>query len=208
MMKYCLTILCMVFAIELHAQETPNARQARRMFDEAYQKVYGPQGSRLTYSVNIIGLYKTQGTIWTKGKKSKYVEERYMAWVNAATYTRVDRKKKTVTIFDVNDQSRDKYASKFTFLPDNYTYHIANDKRGYVITLKAKKGVKGIKEAAVLLDHHTRFPLSVRVKVGFFHTTIKISNFKTGDISDQVFVFPQRQYSDYEIIDNRTSARR
>ena len=208
MMKYCLTILCMVFAIELHAQETPNARQARRMFDEAYQKVYGPQGSRLTYSVNIIGLYKTQGTIWTKGKKSKYVEERYMAWVNAATYTRVDRKKKTVTIFDVNDQSRDKYASKFTFLPDNYTYHIANDKRGYVITLKAKKGVKGIKEAAVLLDHHTRFPLSVRVKVGFFHTTIKIANFKTGDISDQVFVFPQRQYSDYEIIDNRTSARR
>lgn len=208
MNKFCLMLLCMVFAVGLHAQETPNARQARRMFDEAYQKVYGPQGSRLTYSVNIIGLYKTQGTIWTKGKKSKYVEDRYMAWINAATYTRVDRKKKTVTIFDVNDQSRDKYASKFTFLPDNYTYHIANDKRGYVITLKAKKGVKGIKEAAVLLDHHTRFPLSIRVKVGFFHTTVKISNFKTGDIADQTFVFPQRQYSDYEIIDNRTSARR
>lgn len=208
MNKFCLMLLCMVFAVGLHAQETPNARQARRMFDEAYQKVYGPQGSRLTYSVNIIGLYKTQGTIWTKGKKSKYVEDRYMAWVNAATYTRVDRKKKTVTIFDVNDTSRDKYASKFTFLPDNYTYHIANDKRGYVITLKAKKGVKGIKEAAVLLDHHTRFPLSIRVKVGFFHTTVKISNFKTGDIADQTFVFPQRQYSDYEIIDNRTSARR
>ncbi len=208
MNKYCLMLLCMVFAIGLHAQETPNARQARRMFDEAYQKVYGPQGSRLTYSVNIIGLYKTQGTIWTKGKKSKYVEERYMAWVNAATYTRVDRKKKTVTIYDADDKSRDKYASKFTFLPDNYTYHIANDKRGYVITLKAKKGVKGIKEAAVLLDHHTRYPLSIRVKVGFFHTTIKISNFKTGDVSDQTFVFPQRQYGDYEIIDNRTSTRR
>ncbi len=208
MIKYYLTLLCMVFTIGLHAQETPNARQARRMFDEAYRMVYGSQGSRLTYSVNIIGLYKTQGTIWTKGKKSKYVEDRYMAWTNAATYTRVDRKKKTVTIFNVDDTSRDKYASKFTFLPDNYTYHIASDKRGYVITLKAKKGVKGIKEAAVLLDHHTRYPLSIRVKVGFFHTTIKISNFKTGDISDQTFVFPRQQYSDYEIIDNRTSTRR
>ncbi len=208
MTRLYLTLLCMLFSFGLHAQESPNARQARRMFDEAYQKVYGPQGSRLTYSVNIIGLYKTQGTIWTKGKKSKYVEDRYMAWVNAVTYTRVDRKKKTVTLYSTDDQSRDKYASKFTFLPDNYTYRIANDKRGYVITLKAKKGVKGIKEAAVLLDHHTRFPISVRVKVGFFHTTIKISNFKTGDISDQVFVFPRQQYSDYEIIDNRTSTRR
>lgn len=203
MIKYYLTLLCMLFTIGLHAQESPNSRQARRMFNEAYQKVYGPQGSRLSYSVNIIGIYKAQGTIWTKGKSSKFVEDRYTAWNDQITYTRVDRKKKTVTIYRSDDQSRDKYASKFTFKPDNYNYHIANDKRGYVITLKAKKGVKGIKEADVLLDHHTRNPISIRVKVGFFHTTIKITNFKTGGISDQAFVFPHQQYSNYGIIDNR-----
>ncbi|OYP36223.1 hypothetical protein CIK90_10645 [Prevotella sp. P5-126] len=173
------------------------------MFNEAYQKVYGPQGSRLSYSVNIIGIYKAQGTIWTKGKSSKFVEDRYTAWNDQITYTRVDRKKRTVTIYRSDDESRDKYASKFTFKPDNYNYHIANDKRGYVITLKAKKGVKGIKEADVLLDHHTRNPISIRVKVGFFHTTIKITNFKMGGISDQAFVFPRHQYSNYGIIDNR-----
>lgn len=203
MIRYYLTLLCMLFTIGLHAQESPNSRQARRMFNEAYQKVYGPQGSRLSYSVNIIGIYKAQGTIWTKGKSSKFVEDRYTAWNDKITYTRVDRKKKTVTIYRSDDQSRDKYASKFTFKPDNYNYHIANDKRGYVITLKAKKGVKGIKEADVLLDHHTRNPISIRVKVGFFHTTIKITNFKTGGISDQAFVFPHQQYSNYGIIDNR-----
>lgn len=203
MIRYYLTLLCMLFTIGLHAQESPNSRQARRMFNEAYQKVYGPQGSRLSYSVNIIGIYKAQGTIWTKGKSSKFVEDRYTAWNDQITYTRVDRKKKTVTIYRSDDQSRDKYASKFTFKPDNYNYHIANDKRGYVITLKAKKGVKGIKEADVLLDHHTRNPISIRVKVGFFHTTIKITNFKTGGISDQAFVFPHQQYSNYGIIDNR-----
>lgn len=203
MIRYYLTLLCMLFTIGFHAQESPNSRQARRMFNEAYQKVYGPQGSRLSYSVNIIGIYKAQGTIWTKGKSSKFVEDRYTAWNDKITYTRVDRKKKTVTIYRSDDQSRDKYASKFTFKPDNYNYHIANDKRGYVITLKAKKGVKGIKEADVLLDHHTRNPISIRVKVGFFHTTIKITNFKTGGISDQAFVFPHQQYSNYGIIDNR-----
>lgn len=203
MIRYYLTLLCMLFTIGLHAQESPNSRQARRMFNEAYQKVYGPQGSRLSYSVNIIGIYKAQGTIWTKGKSSKFVEDRYTAWNDQITYTRVDRKKKTVTIYRSDDQSRDKYASKFTFKPDNYNYHIANDKRGYVITLKAKKGVKGIKEADVLLDHHTRNPISIRVKVGFFHTTIKITNFKMGGISDQAFVFPRQQYSNYGIIDNR-----
>lgn len=203
MIRYYLTLLFMLFTIGLHAQESPNSRQARRMFNEAYQKVYGPQGSRLSYSVNIIGIYKAQGTIWTKGKSSKFVEDRYTAWNDQITYTRVDRKKRTVTIYRSDDQSRDKYASKFTFKPNNYNYHIANDKRGYVITLKAKKGVKGIKEADVLLDHHTRNPISIRVKVGFFHTTIKITNFKTGGISDQAFVFPRQQYSNYGIIDNR-----
>ena len=203
MIRYYLTLLCMLFTIGLHAQESPNSRQARRMFNEAYQKVYGPQGSRLSYSVNIIGIYKAQGTIWTKGKSSKFVEDRYTAWNDQITYTRVDRKKKTVTIYRSDDQSRDTYASKFSFKPDNYNYHIANDKRGYVITLKAKKGVKGIKEADVLLDHHTRNPISIRVKVGFFHTTIKITNFKTDGISDQAFVFPRQQYSNYGIIDNR-----
>lgn len=145
MIRYYLILLCMLFTIGLHAQESPNSRQARRMFNEAYQKVYGPQGSRLSYSVNIIGIYKAQGTIWTKGKSSKFVEDRYTAWNDQITYTRVDRKKRTVTIYRSDDESRDKYASKFTFKPDNYNYHIANDKRGYVITLKAKKGVKGIK---------------------------------------------------------------
>lgn len=162
------------------------------MFDEAYQMMYGPQGSQLQYSVNIVGLYKTQGTIWTKGKKSKFIDEKYVAWNDDVTYYRLERKKKTITIFGAHSEERDKYASKFKFSPDNYTYSIKDDpQKGYYITLKAKKNVKGIKEARVLLDHHTHYPINVRVKVGIFHTTIKISNFKVGGITDQLFVFPE-----------------
>ena len=184
-------------------KETPNERQARRLFDQAYNMVYGPKGSSLHYAVNIVGLYKTEGTIWTKGKKSRFSESRYLAWNDDVTYTRVDKKKRTVTIYDAHDEERDKYASKFTFIPDNYRYSIKDDAKGYYITLHAKKGVKGIKEARVLLDKKTRYPINVRVKVGIFHTTIKITHFKSGDIDDNTFAFPRQQYLAYETIDNR-----
>lgn len=192
-------------ALSLQAQvkETPNAQQARRVFNETYKMVYGPQGSQLHYKVNIIGIYKTEGTIWTKGKKSRFIDERYIAWNDDVTYYRLERKKNTVTIYDAHSDERDKYATKFKFVPDNYTYSIKDSDEGYYITLKAKKGVKGIKEARCLLDHKTRYPISVRIKVGIFHTTIKISDFKTGDISDALFVFPREKYKDCEFIDKR-----
>ncbi len=198
-------LLCLLFSLGMQAQESPNAQQARRMFDEAYQMVYGPEGSQLHYAVNIIGIYKTEGTIWTKGKKSKFIDEKYIAWNDDVTYYRLERKKKTITVYGAHSEERDKYAAKFKFSPDNYTYSIKDDpKKGYYITLKAKKGVKGIKEARVLLDHHTHYPINVRVKVGIFHTTIKISNFKVGGLTDSFFTFPKSQYqSGYKFIDKR-----
>ena len=182
---------------------TPNEQQARRLFDEAYNTVYGPKGSQLTYAVNIIGIYKTKGTIWTLGKMSKFADEKYIAWNDDVTYYRYERKKNTVTIYDAHDDERDKYATKFKFYPDNYQYHIKDEKDGYQITLKLKQGAKGIKEIRALLDKRTHYPLSVRIKYGIFHVTIKISQFKVGGISEQTFKFPREKYKDSKYIDKR-----
>ena len=172
---------------------------------DTYNMVYGTQGSQLHYAVNIIGIYKTEGTIWTKGKKSKFIDEKYVAWNDDVTYYRLERKKNRVVIYDAHSDERDKYATKFKFEPNNYTYSIKDTKEGYAITLKAKRGVKGIKEARCLLDKRTRHPISVRIKLGIFHTTIKISNFKAGGIADDLFRFPREQYSaqKYEYEDMR-----
>lgn len=190
-------------AVQAQETETPNARQARRIFNEAYEKVFGEEGSCLHYKVNIIGIYKTEGTIWTKGKKSKFMDEKYIAWNNDVTYYRFEKKKNTVTIFDAHSEKRDKYATKFKFVPDNYTYSIKDAEEGFYITLKAKKGVKGIKEARCLLDRKNRNPVSVRIKLGIFHTTIKISQFKVGGITDELFEFPREQYTTSKYIDKR-----
>ena len=189
-------------ALGLQAQEheTPNAQQARRLFNETFKMIYGEQGSQLHYKVNIIGIYKTEGTIWTKGKKSKFMDEKYIAWNDDVTYYRYERKKNRVVVYDAHSDERDKYATKFKFQPDNYTYSIKDSKEGYYITLKAKKGVSGVKEARCLLDKKNRYPVSVRIKLGIFHTTIKISDVKIGGITDDLFTFPKEQYTNCKFV--------
>ena len=58
--KIVLILLLMLSALcSVHADDTPNSRQARRIFNQAYQQVFGEQGATLHYDVNIIGIYKT-----------------------------------------------------------------------------------------------------------------------------------------------------
>jgi hypothetical protein len=197
-------ILGLALGIQAQEQETPNAKQAHRIFMDIYGKLFGEEGGTLHYKVNIIGIYKTEGTIWMRQKKSKFIDERYIAWNDDVTYYRLERKKNRVTIYNAHSDERDKYATKFKFEPDNYTYSIKDEKKkGIAITLKAKKGVKGIKEARVMLERNTLTPTSIRIRLGIFHTTIKISNFKLGGISDEMFKFPKEQYKHCEYVDKR-----
>ena len=134
-----LTALCSV-----QAQDTPNARQARRIFNNAYQQVFGEQGATLHYDVNIIGIYKTNGTIWYKGKKSKFVDEKMNSWNDGTTvYTiKKKKKKKEVEIHNARNNKSDKYSSKFKFEPENFDYSIAEHEQGLMVTLDDHQGLQ------------------------------------------------------------------
>ena len=186
------------------ADETPNERQARRIFDQAYNQVFGEQGSTLHYDVNIIGIYKTKGTIWLKGKKQKFVDEKVNTWNDGTTAYMAFRKKKTVEIHHANSDKKDKYSGRFKFAPEDFSYHIDSDKDGLLLTLKQKKSAKGsIKEVKALLERKTLVPKQLRIKVAFFWTTVKISDFQAGGITDNLFVFPRNQYKDWKYVDKR-----
>ena len=189
--------------VPIQAQENANERQAKRIFNQAYQQVFGEQGATLRYDVNITGLYKTWGTIWYKGKKSKFVDAKMNSWNDGKTVYTIKKKKKEVEIHDVKNNKSDKYSSKFKFVPENFTYSIANDDEGLMLTLKAKKGAKGIKEIHALVKRQTYEPIRVRIKIAFIWTTIKISNFKSGGITDEMLRFPAEQFKDYNFVDKR-----
>ena len=84
--KILLVVVMLLSALtSVQAEDNPNARQARRIFNQAYQQVFGEQGATLRYDVNIIGIYKTYGTIWYKGKKSKFVDAKMNSWNDGVT---------------------------------------------------------------------------------------------------------------------------
>jgi hypothetical protein len=185
------------------AQDTPNARQARRIFNSAYQQVFGEQGASLRYDVNITGIYKTHGTIWYKGKKSKFEDAKMNSWNDGQTVYTIKKKKQEVEIHSAKNNKSDKYSQKFKFEPDNYTYSIAQAQEGLVVTLKLIKGRKGMKEIHALIERNTYRPISVRIKIAFIWTTIKISNFQSGGITDEMLRFPKERYKDYKYVDKR-----
>ena len=198
MVLMLLTVLCSV-----HAEETPNSRQARRIFNQAYQQVFGEQGATLHYDVNITGIYKTNGTIWYKGKKSKFQDSKMRSWNDGRLVLTVKKKKKEVEVHSVKNNKSDKYSQKFKFEPDNYDYSVAEDPEGLMLTLKAKKGKKGMKEIHALVERQTYHPIRLRIKVAFIWTTIKISDFKSGGITDEMLRFPKEQFKDYKYVDKR-----
>lgn len=196
-----LSVCCFLFSLVCSAQT--NSQKAREIFDRTYEMVYGAQGCQLHYDVNILKLYHANGTIWYKGRKQRFYEANSRSWSDGTTYYIVDTKKKTVNIYATNDESRDKYSSKFKFSPDDYDYSYEDTAEGYVISLKPKPGIKGFKEARAVIDKQTRAPKSVRIKVAFLWARIEISQFKSGGIGDDIFVFPQALYKDYLVTDHR-----
>ena len=197
-------LLLVLTTLTAAAEETPNAQQARRIFDKTYNMVFGPQGATMHYDVNIVGIYKTQGTIWYKGKKQKFVDEKVNTWNDGKTAYMAYRKKNTVEIHDAQSDKKDKYSGKFKFDLNDFDYAIREDGSVLLLTLKQKKHAKGtIKEVQAWVKRNTFDPLRLRIKVAFFWTTVKISNFRSGGISDALFVFPRNQYKDWKFIDKR-----
>lgn len=204
MRKSYITLLLLIsFIFTSSAKNTTNSQQARQLFDKTYNLVFGPQGSSLHYFVNIVGIYKTEGDICYKGNKSKFEEARYSSWNDGTTFYKVDKKKKTVELYDPNSLDRDKYASKFTFVPDNYTYSLSTTDTESIITINAKKGVDGIKHVKAVIEKKSGNPKSLRIKLLWFWTSIKISNFHSGNINNNVFIFPKARFKDYSFSDKR-----
>lgn len=202
--KIVLLIIILLQALAVPAQETANVKQARRIFNQAYQQVFGDQGASLHYDVNIVGLYKTRGDITFKGKKQKFVDEKVNAWNDGQTAYMAFRKKKQVHIHNANSDKKDKYSGKFKFSLDDFDYHIADEGDNFLLTLKQKKKAKGtIKVVKAWVTKKGYEPVRLRIKVAFFWTTVTVSNFRSGGISDSVFIFPRQQYKDWEFIDKR-----
>ena len=181
-----------------------NAAKAKELFTKVYDSVFGPQGSTLQYHVNIIGIYKTSGTIIYKGKKMRFEEERFSSWQDGTTAWMVDKKKKSIRIFRADDDSKDKYMSKFKYDVNTFEYSYKTEGDYYIVTVKIPDAPYfSIRWVEAKIRKSDYVPVSLGIKLAFMHTTVKISNFRSGGIADSNFVFPADRFKDYTIEDNR-----
>lgn len=193
--------------LPLSAQDTPNARQARRVFNTAWNNIFGPEGATFHYKINILGLYKEEGTSWNKGDKAKSVYKGSKMWNDGSVKYIAREKKKIVEIHDPKVNKKDEKLQMFKFDADSYNYSIAKDPDGtdaLLITLQAKSGAKvKMKKVQVLVAPGTYYPKRLRIKVAIFWANITISDFHAGNLSDDVFVFPKEKYAGYKMVDER-----
>lgn len=185
------------------ARKATNAQQARAIFNRVYGRVFGPDGCRLSYSVNIIGLYKTAGHIALKGRKGHYTEKRYLGWSDGRTLWRVDTKKGVIDIFDMAKENKENTLSRFKFDLDKFTYSWQKSAEGTVINVDAPSGSGGIRHAKIVLDSRTEAPVALKIKVAFFWTTVRLSGFRAGGVSDAEFRFPSSRFKGYMVDDHR-----
>lgn len=181
-----------------------NDKKAQELFTKAYEQVMGPQGSSFHYSVNIVGIYKTEGDIIYKGKKSYFEESRMASWDNGTFVYKADKKKKQVNIYRSDDENRDKYLSKFNYDINKFEYSYITKDDCYEITAKVPNAkFFGVREAKILVKKSNLHPVNLTVKVAFMRATVNFSNFKSGNVSDNSFIYPKSRFTDYETIDHR-----
>ncbi len=200
-------IIMFAFSVTLTGMadtKTTSQVKARELFDKVFNMVFGPEGSSLSYSVNIIGLYKTQGHVVYKDKKICYEEKRFCAYEDGKVAYMVDKEKKKVDIHDFNDESKDKYLSMFKYDVDNFAYSYKDKGEHYELTAKVKSSkFFGIRSVTALIRKSNLHPVSLSIKLAFITTTVQISDFHSGNIDESVFIFPKSRYTDYKYVDHR-----
>ena len=204
MKRLLFLFLIILSTVSASAQETANARQAKRVFNTAWNHIYGKEGVRFHYKIDILHLYKEEGTSWNKGDKAKSEYKDSKMWNNGDMKYILREKKGIVEIHDPKVNKKNDKLQMFKFEPDSYNYSIAKDPDGLQVTLEAKPGAKvKMKKIIALLTPGNYYPKKLRIKVSIFWATISFSDFQAGNIDDSVFEFPKEKYSNYKIVDER-----
>ena len=207
--SWMMRVMVLLFTIHsslltISAQDNANARQAKRVFNTAWNHIYGKDGVRFHYKIDILHLYKEEGTSWNKGDKAKSDYKGSKMWNNGDVKYILREKKGIVEIHDPKVNKKDEKLQMFKFEPDSYNYSIAKDPEGLLVTLEAKPGAKvKMKKVIALLNQGNYYPKKLRIKVSIFWATITFSDFQAGNIDDSIFEFPKEKYANYKIVDER-----
>ena len=199
-------IICHLSFSPAKAQENSNSRQAKQIFQKAYDHFYGKDGVAFTYKISILGIYHEEGSGWYKGDMAKSIHGKTIQWNDGKLLYKLRTDKNIVEIHDPKVNKDDQLLQKFKFYPDEFNYHISKEGNDYLVELKAKADAKNtkMKHIRVLIAPGTYYPKELKIKIlSLFWAKITFANFKAGNISDAIFQFPKAKYANCKMEDHR-----
>ena len=197
MEKIRITLLMLLFAVASYGQT------ATSVLDKTAKVVSHKSGVQASFTINSKQYGSTSGSIDIKGRKFHTTTHEAVVWFDGKTqwtYVKQNDEVNVNTPTAADLQAINPYNFIYMY-KQGYTATMTTSGNSYVVTLKGKG--KSISELVITINKQTYVPSQIRMLQNKQWTTIKVSNFKTANLSDGIFRFNPKSYPNAEIIDLR-----
>lgn len=197
MEKIRITLLLLLFAVASYGQS------AQKVLDKTAKVVSNKSGVQASFTISSKQYGSTNGTIEIKGRKFHATTNEGVVWFDGKTqwtYVKQNDEVNVNTPSAADLQAINPYTFIYMY-KQGYTASMTISGNSYVVTLLGKG--KSISEMVITINKQTYVPSQIRMLQNKQWTTIKVSNFRTANLSDALFRFNPKSYPNAEIIDLR-----
>lgn len=197
MEKIRITLLLLLFAVASYGQS------AQKVLDKTAKVVSNKSGVQASFTISSKQYGSTSGTIEIKGRKFHATTNEGVVWFDGKTqwtYVKQNDEVNVNTPSAADLQAINPYTFIYMY-KQGYTASMTISGNSYVVTLRGKG--KSISEMVITINKQTYVPSQIRMLQNKQWTTIKVSNFRTANLSDALFRFNPKSYPNAEIIDLR-----
>lgn len=197
--------LFMIGILAVVGANAQNASQARSILDKAASVVSNKGGASANFTLSSAKMGTISGTIAIKGTMYNARTPQAIVWYNGKTmwtYLKQNEEVNVTTPSKTKQQMMNPYAF-INLYRSGYKMSLKSSGSEHTVHLTATGGNKGISEMYITVNKSTYVPSQVKMKQGGSWTTIKVSNFKAKNLSDNTFTFNSKEFPSAEVIDLR-----
>ncbi len=192
-----ITCVLLLLAVAIYGQN------AKQVLDKTASVVSNKGGVEASFTISSKQYGNTNGTIAIKGRRFRADTNEATVWFDGKTQWTYVKQNDEVNVN--NPTAADLQAiNPYNFIymyKQGYAFSMSTRWDNYVVTLKGKD--KGVREMVITINKQTYVPIEIRMLQNKQWTTIKVSNFRTVKLSDNIFRFNPKSYPNAEIIDLR-----
>ncbi len=179
------------------------AQSAKSVLDKTAQALASKGGVTASFKARDAQNGSVSGTISIKGRKFYAKTTAATVWFDGKTqWTYVPQNDEVnISIPTASELSAINPYGFVYLYRQGYTLSMQTQGQSYIVTMKSQK--KAIREMVVTVSRQSYVPSQVRLLQNNRWTTVTISDFKRGNLSDSLFQFNRKACPHAEIIDLR-----